>query len=166
MPPRIIEKSSYIKDLVTGTKMEFQMMPDVSDSKAVNWNHIEIIGRSHPLLGYASSGPRTISFTLGFFATQGGGGGGSVGDPMPISKVSSNLKFLLSLAYPDYDGGVKPPHLVMVRLGSQVMMKGVVTDVTNVYNTLWNDNLPMQAQSTVTIIEAEPRPVNYSYIRS
>jgi hypothetical protein len=158
--PRIIEKQSTITDLEDHYRLEFQMMPEISDSKNVNWNHMEIIGRSHPILGYASSGARTVSFTLMFFADP------SHDDPTTLQKVSDNLKFLMSLAYPDYDGGrIKPPHKVLLKIGNQLKMKGVLESVNINYHTLWRDNLPVHAEASVTFIEQENDPIDYKLIR-
>lgn len=166
MPPRIVEKQSYILDLITTTKMEFQMMPEISDSKSVNWNHINIIGRSHPILGYDSSAPRMITLNLQFFATVGGGGGGgAVGDPMTIHQVKDNLRFLQSLAYPDYSGDVKPPHKCLIKIGNNTKMVGVCQDVTVSYKGPWDIGLCMMGEANITFIEAHNFPIDYAIIR-
>lgn len=159
--PRHIEKSCILIDVETQDSIEFQMMPDgISDAKSANYNHIEIVGRSHPVLGYSSSGPRTISFTLIFF------GNPSLEDTTTVAKVSKNLKFLLSLVYPDYSSGVKPPHRCVLRLGNQVNMICVVSDVNINYRHLWDENgQPVYAEASVTCIEADPYPITFSTIR-
>ena len=157
--PRIIEQQSYIADIETGTIVYFQMMPEVTDSKSVNWNPIEIIGRSHPIWGYASSGARCLSFNLEFFAHP------SKEDPTSAVWVRDTLRFLQSLTYPDYNGGVKPPHRVLVSLGQQTKMVGVIQDVSLLYHTLWKDGLPVHAEAGITVIEANMRPINYTVIR-
>lgn len=165
--PRIIEKQCQLIDTETNEALTFQMMPDgISDSKSVNWNNIEIIGRSHPVLGFASSGARTISLPLTFFALNGGGiGPHRTEDQTSIDTVSKNLKFLLSLAYPDYSKGVMPPHRCVLVLGEQVNMICVVADVNITYRSLWKDGKPVYAEASVTLIEADPYPITYSKIR-
>lgn len=160
MPPRLIETSSYIRDIDGGGSVYFQMMPEVTESKSVNWNQIEIIGRSHPILGYSSSAPRTVAFTLTFFAHP------STEDGTTLTDVSRNLRFLLSLAYPDYGGGgVKPPHRCVIKLGAQSKMVGVISDVAVTYKTLWMNGLPVHAEASVTFIEAYKFPMSYGIIR-
>lgn len=159
--PRIIEQQCYIRDLDANYTLVFQMMPEVSISKSVRWNYIEIIGRSHPVLGYASSGPKTYTFTLMFFANP------SSEDKRSLDQISRDLRFLESLAYPDYDrGGVFPPHRCLIKLGSQSKMVGVIENVDIYDKTLWKDGKPVYAEAAVTFIEAHKNPVSYSVIRS
>ncbi len=157
--PRLVEEQSYIADIETGTIMRFQMMPEVTDTKSVNWNFIEIIGRSHPILGYSSSAPRTLAFNLMFVAHP------SHEDGTTAIQVRDNLRFLQSLAYPDYSGGVKPPHRVLINLGAQTKMVGVIQDVSIIYKDFWINNLPVVAEAAVTAIEANQKPISYSVIR-
>jgi hypothetical protein len=158
--PRIIEKRCKIRDIVTGTEITFQMMPTISDVKSVNWNMIEIVGRSHPVLGYTSSGPRTFSFTLTFFANP------SSSDDTSLKTVSDNLKFLMSLTYPDYDKNlIRPPHKVFLTLGDQIHWSVVAQDISINYSPLWKDNLPVYADVSCTFIEANNYPISFSRVR-
>jgi len=159
-PPRIIEDQCWIFDTVTKDKVVFQMMPEVSDSKSVNWNPIDIVGRSHPLLAYNSSGPRTFSFTLTFFAHA------SVRDDRSIEQISSELNWLMSLAYPDYGGGqVRPPHKCILKLGKQIVWPVVAQDISISYKSMWAKNLPVHAEVSCTFLESAMNAISYSQVR-
>ena len=162
MGNRTIEKQCFIVDTITpSTRVYFQMMPEVTDSKSINWNQIDIIGRSHPILGYASSGPRTFSFTLSFFAHA------TNRDDTSQTRIQANINFLLSLTYPDYSGGsVKPPHKCILHLGEQVHWPVVAQDISVTYKpTGWLNNLPVHAEVSCLFIEAANDAIDYKKIR-
>jgi hypothetical protein len=161
MPPQIIENDCMILDTKTGEFIKFQMMPDsISDSKSVNWNQIQIVGRSHPILAYDSSASRTFSFTLYFFAHP------SHEDPTTQGTVVENIRFLTSLTYPDYGGGVKPPHKCVLRIGSMIQWAVVAQDISVSYTPMWKNGLPVYASVSCTFIESADNPVDYGTVRS
>jgi hypothetical protein len=164
--PRIIEKQCTITDMDGSGSVTFQMMPNnISISKSVNWNYIDIIGRSHPILGYISSSPKMINFTLMFFANP------SSEDPTTLATVSKNLKFFESMAYPDYSGGrVNPPHRYAIKIGKQVSWEYVPQDVTINLTNYWYEGLPVYASVSCTFIETgspggNGDPVDYRTVR-
>lgn len=159
MPPQIIEKECFILDN-KGGRLRFQMMPDgISDSKSVNWNQIQIVGRSHPILGYDSSAPRTFSFTLTFFAHP------SHDDPTSQSDVVKNIRFLMSLTYPDYSSGVNPPPKCTLKLGKMIIWQVVAQDISVDYSPLWKNGLPVYATVSCTFIEAWDDPIDFRSVR-
>lgn len=160
MPPKTIELDCFIVDMVTQGRVKFQMMPDhISDSKAVNWNQIQIVGRSHPILAYDNSAARTFSFTLTFFANP------SHEDPTTQGEIVSNIRFLLSLAYPDYSKGVNPPHKCVLKIGNMINWMVVAQDISVDYSPLWKNGLPVYASVSCTFIEAWDDPINYGSVR-
>lgn len=158
--PRIIEKECFILDHKTMDRVYFQMMPDsISDSKSVNWNQVQIVGRSHPILAYDSSAPRTFSFTLYFFAHP------SHEDPTTQGEIVKNIRTLMSLTYPDYRGGVKPPHKCTLKIGNMIAWHVVAQDISIDYTPLWKNGLPVYASVSCTFIEAWDDPIDFGAVR-
>lgn len=126
-----------------GLKVTFQFMPDeISDSKSANYSDTEIIGRSHPIKGYSSSGARTLSFTLQFYMT----------DKSQNPLVTATA--LKSLCYPQYAGSVYPPPPVQVKIGPNIGMWGVLTQCDITYRAPWDPNVqPMMAEVALSFSE-------------
>lgn len=126
----------FIKDIDGGDKTyTFQFIPSsITDSKNANYADYAIQGRSSPLKGYQNSAPRILSFTVKMWAqpTQ------ENDSPTPAD-IKADVDFLRSLTYPDYQGGLKPPHRCLVQIGENVRMYGVCKSVTVSYNA--NENV-------------------------
>lgn len=161
--PRLIEKDCFLRVAGGGGTIYFQMMPEITDSKSVNWNMVDVVGRSHPLLGYTSSSCRTFSFSLEFFAHA------SQRDNRPISQIKQEIDLLMSLTYPDYgSGSVLPPKKCILKLGNMVVFPVVAQDISVTYHTLWDkaSGLPIHASVSCTFIEAHNNPISYTQIKS
>lgn len=124
----------FIVDTVTQDRYTFQFIPQsVQDSKMANYADYAIQGRSSPLKGYHTSGARQLSFTLKMWAQP------NQDDPTPSpSQIKQDVDLLRSLTYPDYDGGIKPPHLCYIQIGENVRMFGVCKSVTVGYDANQN----------------------------
>lgn len=126
----------YIIDLDCPTdnnvqnRVEFQLMPEsIGESKSANYDQIPILGRSLPYLGYAHSGARMCSLQMSFHA---------LGSDWTPVWVLAQVRFLESLAYPDYVAGITyPPHRVMLIIGEAIGMTCVVTNVTTNWTGPW-----------------------------
>lgn len=156
-----VRQHFWIKDLETGTIMRTHAMPETySDSKSPTWSNTNIIGRSSPIKGYSHSESRKITFVFNFHSSV------EQDDPTTPQDVYEACQFLISLAYPDYDGGIKPPHAVLISLGP-LTMRGVVSNVQATYKGPWDINTghPYNASVSVTVDEADYIPKSYSEIR-
>jgi hypothetical protein len=109
----------------------FQFMPDnVRDAKVAVYNDIAIVARSSPIKNYSHSGPRTINFTLQFFAAPEAGL--RIIDPIIIK---TRVDALRALVVPNYEGFViQPPPRCIVHLGMQMAFLGVCKSVNVSYS--------------------------------
>lgn len=53
--------------VISGQKIEFNNLPDISDSKGASYSDEQIMGRSTPFKTYSSSDNRTINLTIRLF---------------------------------------------------------------------------------------------------
>ena len=139
-----------------GLKLHFQFMPDeISDSKGANFSDTEIIGRSHPIKGYSSSGARLLSFTLQFY---------QMASDDDIMQRVTDLK---SLCYPHYAGSVFPPPPVHVVVGYKIGMWAVLTQCDITYKPPWNnDTDPMFIEVSLSFSEVGLRAWDLNEIRA
>lgn len=109
----------------------FMYMPEqFSESKSVNWNDTDIIGRSEPVIGYRSSGPRIFNITLTLIAGE---------TPDPVFDVIRPLWLVRSWAYPNYSTTRvpnTPPRLVFV-VGSWLIQQCVMLRYDISYQAPW-----------------------------
>lgn len=110
-------------------RLEFQLMPDgITENKAAMYNEVPIIGRSLPLIGYASSTSRMTALSLRFVALK------EEGKYSP-QWVEKQVRWLESKVYPHYrDGLTYPPSRLLLIIGRAIGMQCVMTS----YNTSWN----------------------------
>lgn len=146
------EAFCFLLDKDNGDRLEFQLMPDsIGENKNAMYNEIPIIGRSLPILGYASSTSRTVSLGLSFAATHSSG---KYSPPW----VAERVRWLESKVYPEYSGNlIYPPPRLVLMMGSAIGMQCVLTS----YNTAWmgpwkvvdNTAYPMRAQVDIQLQE-------------
>lgn len=122
----------FIQDWVDGSYLAFQLMPEeINEQKTASWQDHEIMGRSMPVSGYSSSGPRTVSLQL-YFVKE-------IDAVRPKKNLKNTVAWLRSFAYPDYAGNVvHTPHPVYLHLADMVKMKAVVLDVQVSYKAPWD----------------------------
>lgn len=157
----------YIRDLETGTTFYFHAMPDdgINVDKSVNWSANNIQGRSSPIQGYSDSNPTTISLNVPIFSSI------EQGDGRTVFNVKTACDFFLSLAYPDYQGIIKPPHKCMLVAGSpnQFFNWTVVCQSVGVsYLPPWDVATGLSHRAIVRIVfmeVAEHHPWDYKDIR-
>jgi len=166
MSARDILSKYSIVDLEGGDKFTFVAMPEggFSISKSPNWEDTGIIGRSSPIKGYRDSSPRRISMTIPLFSSI------EQGDGRTPKDVDDACRFFLSLAYPDYDGGIKPPHKCAIIAGDQKVLSIDFVVVTSVDISLmapWDTPTGMAHRATVNITfeEADDTPKGWKEVR-
>ena len=129
--------TAMIIDIEGGGIFKFQLIPNtITDSKSASYTPYNILGRSSPLQGYQMSQPRKIDFQgVKLFASPTANG-----PPMPPPLIKQQVDFVLSLPYPDYAGGIKPPHKCLLIFGGNVQMIGVCESASASYEagTPWD----------------------------
>jgi len=92
------------------SKIEFDNLPDLSDSKSAVYNDENIIGRSNPLHTYSHSANRTISIGFHFFITR----------PSDAELNLRKMRTIQSALYPQKGAGgspFQPPPICQIRCG-------------------------------------------------
>jgi len=142
---------SYIK--YSGGIIRFQIMPEeVRDSKSANYVNTDIVGRSHPIKGYSSSGPRTLSFSIKFYKFKE--------EDNPLQEANR----LRALLYPDYSSGIFPPPLCQVKIG-QIKMQGVAISADISYRYPWDESVsPIFVEVSLTFEETGRKPFSFQEV--
>lgn len=118
----------YLIDLTHGGEFKFYV-PEFSESAGVNWQDVEIIGRSVTVKAYNHTSSRKITLNLDLFAGEGVYEFDSEEEAM--TKLHKDVNFLKSLEYPDYSNPiVRPPSTVQLILGANINLVGVIESVT------------------------------------
>lgn len=142
----------YIKNLVTGTTIEFELIPEtVSDNNSASFDAQDIRGRSNPIQGYNTSGPRTVSFSI------------QLHDDYCKDGILTTVNKLRALTYPAYGGGVTPPSCY-VRFGKMIRMKAVVTSVSVQWNKPYRNGVFTQAEVSLDFTEIRNKSLSASNI--
>lgn len=160
-----IARKHWIRDLETSESFYFHAMYE-SDSgyditKSANWYSTGILGRSSPLQGYQDSSPATWTLDIPIFSSM------EQDDGRTVEDVDRAIKFFLSMPYPDYDGGVKPPHKYLIVPGAQLMPFTVIPQTVSV-NPLgpWDENgMSHRARVRATFYEVDDIPKSYRDVR-
>lgn len=153
-----------IIDMETGDYFVFHAMPEngYSLDKQVRWADTDILGRSSPIKGYTSSDAASFSIRIPLFSSI------EQGDTRTPYDVLSATQFFLSLTYPDYQNGVKPPHKCMLLFGQQIIGAIVVPMGCSIeYPGPWDtaSGLSFRAIVSMTFQEVADIPWDYKEIR-
>lgn len=120
-----VEKMS-IANLVNGRVIEAQFNPSqIQEKLSVNWSELPVLGMSHPILQYQSTGAHQFTFTMRFDGTNLG--------PLSPAVVGMSRNFLLAACYPprgatDIIGG-SPPRLLFVWPGL-ASLNAIITELS------------------------------------
>ena len=150
--------NSFIQAIDSDFEIRFQYFPEeISDSKSASWNTTEIIGRSHPILAYQSSDSLTMSLELHFFGNDWSEG----------IYNQQKIRQLMSLVYPDYSSGVKPPSRVLVSIGTQIRMVAVVSSVERTFKSPWDlgSGISMYVVVNLSLTQVETLPISSGDIK-
>lgn len=113
-----IDTPLYLTNLVTNNTLAFDVKPEsFSDSNSAQFDSEDIRGRSTPIQGYSSSGPRSFNISLALY------------DDYLYYGIINTTKFLRALEYPSYAQGIVTPPSAHLRYGSMVSAKVIVTSV-------------------------------------
>lgn len=146
----------------------FQFMPNVIQvSKQPVYQNIPIIGRSSPLKSYQFSNPKTITFTLDFFANPE-----QHDTSFGPNKIKKMVDSLLALGYPVYTTyKMAAPPRCLIRIGAQYSIIGVCTGISSQVTNeapweVGNNILAHKASVALTFEELVTIPLSYDEARS
>lgn len=171
---RIVENYIYIYQL-----KKYVILPvypsEVQDSLGSNFATENILARTAPVYSYSNSGPRTVNITLNLHRDlmtavnyDNTNFIDDVNRELGDDYVDTLIRYLQAMALPSYNAVdlktntsnsmVNAP-LVALRLGTAVMIKGIVSStVTVTYGgPISQDGKYMQVDVSFTITEVEPQ---------
>lgn len=144
----------YIINLVTGTRIEFDITPDsIEDSNNASFDSQSIRGRSSPYQGYSESGPRTISYSV------------TLHHDLCKDGLLNTVNKLKALTYPEYGGILQLP-LCLVRLGDMIHCKAIVGDVGVSWQKPIRDGIYLVADISISFTEVVDTPYGAGEIES
>jgi hypothetical protein len=128
--------------------------PEISEDWKSNWKQIEIIGRSAPIWGYASTSARSVTLNLTFFA-----------DAESKLQVFDKIRFIQSFLLPDYvTEYMRRPHMATCIIGTLINITGVIEQVNVKWRAPYSGQgeveYAMLAEVGLTINEVMTTPVD------
>lgn len=117
--------------------MPLPVIPEqVSQSVSANWEATSIPGRASSYYSYVGTSNRTVNFTiqlhndlLEMYKWSEGGVVSSANDPAGLN-MNKIIKFLESCCYPEYTAGKIIPPVVLLKIGDEVKMRGIINNVS------------------------------------
>jgi hypothetical protein len=119
----------------------------ITTSKTAQWQPQNPITSFSPIMGYASSGPFTITITIRFSIEEG--------------PVMPRVKQCRSLVVPDYDNGSYRPSAITLTIENYIeSFKGVVSSVSEAVDDMgsWVNGEPTAIDVTITMEECDTKP--------
>lgn len=147
-------------DVEDNKGLDFVHIPDeITESTSSQWKiQGDIIGRSAPLFGYASTGERLVSYQLTLFA-----------DIDAETQIKNTVAWLRSFMYPVYTSAnvMFPPHRIRLVLGSFLSITGIMEGIDCTYRAPYEKGtlIPMYAEVPIQIKEVLEQPPSYAQIR-
>lgn len=155
LPPVPIRDAMLIDSIETNRSVTFTYMPaEFSESKSAEWQNVNVLGRSEPIVSYAWSGPRIFNLTLFFIAW---------GERNIETEVLEPVRLIRSWVYPFYSSQQRtgnatrlatPPYVLFV-LGSWLRQRCIVLNVNVTYRAPWArgiDVVQMSEPTTSSVI--------------
>lgn len=123
---------------IEGLIIDMDILPDISDSKSVNYSNENAIGRSSPFSIFANGELRTISWTCHFVIQK-------EGDP---EKYLEYIRAIQSACYPTTQTGHPPP---LCRLICGKLLSGTepVCCVLKNYSIKYDTNVPWHEETMI-----------------
>jgi hypothetical protein len=138
------EFTFYILNQVTGSKIEFLLVPEeISESFSSSFESQDIMGRTAPIVGFSSSGPHTVSLNITIQADMEGG----------IENMKKKINQLIALTYPVYSGDLLEPPKCFVRVGNMVGMYGYIESVDVSWEKPYTDMVFRKAEISLSVNE-------------
>lgn len=147
------EVELYITNLVTNNTITFDVTPDsFSDSASANFDSEDIRGRSTPIWGYNSSGPRTASIELNLF------------DDYLYYGIENTVRFLRALEYPSYTQSIVTPPSAHLRYGDMFAAKVIVTSVSISWSGPYREGHHINATADLDFTEIVDTPYSVGQV--
>lgn len=144
--------SCYIKNLITGTTIEFDLIPEeFSETNVATYDQHNIRGRSSPIQGYSNSGPRNISYMV------------QIHDDCCTNGIVDTVNKLRALSYPEYGGSIVPPKCY-IRFGDMLSIKAVVINVNVTWRKPYRNGTFINADVSLDFIEIIDKPRSASEV--
>lgn len=156
---RILKNHGFIVDTVTKERLVFQYNVAARESGGADYATHQVLARSVPQFHYKGGQERILELPLVFTMQE-----------RARNDIRRSVRFLQSLAYPDYSSGGEldvAPHPVVVvqgRLYSQD--RWLVRD----FNVQWGDaidpvsQIPSEVQVNLTLVEIRSRAKTYNEV--
>ncbi len=142
--------NAYFIDMMRSITLEFTYMPqEFTESKSVDWQNINILGRSEPIVSYAWSGPRMFNITLWFVAH---------GERADLTdEVIKPVRLIRSWAYPLYgsqsdaaqSSRMATPPLLLFVVGRWLRQRCVLRQYNITYKAPWSRHDDTNALSRI-----------------
>lgn len=154
-----------------------QYPESISDNMESNFSSQNALSRTSPVFAYNNSGPRTVQITLKLHRdmmneVNKNNARIKINDASGIitniddDYVDILIKKLQSIALPRYESSSKniEPPSVLLRLGEEILIRGVVTSSISVTYDLPLLSNNKYAQATVAFTISETAPYNADYV--
>lgn len=162
-------KYSSVVNLRTGDEFRFYLNDSVSESHPVSYSTPgNILGRSVPVLGYDSTGARTVSINLTLYAGTAYRPGLTSTTEDPVGVLHSDLDLLKSFEYPDYSSAVViPPAPVLLSIEGTLKIRGAIQNVSVDYSRpLDEKGRAMVANVSFTVTQVSDDPPSDTDIKN
>ena len=138
----------YIINLNTSTKIEFNLTPEeISESNSTSIDEQVPKGRSSPIIGYTSTGPNELSFTI------------SLCDDYLDESIDVVVRKLKALIFPLYNTMIYTPK-ALVRIGSFINFTGVPTSVDVTWKKPYRNGLYIYADVSLAFTEVTDKALD------
>lgn len=128
----------FIKNLITNSIITFEMPQELADSMSSEFDQQTVRGRSLPVQGYSSSGPRTISLNLPIYADT------------CYEDFDTTIRKFQALSYPSYESFTQPP-TCYVKIGNLINDTFVILSVNVNFMTPFRDGKYTQAEVSLEL---------------
>lgn len=124
--------------------------PNIQEQLQASYNETVIMGRSAPIVTYASTGARTVTVVLHLTAE----------DNVKYD-VLANVAWIQSLKFPEYNSLIMvPPPKVRLTVGRFLSVVGVVTMADPTWSeAIFEGSVPSHAEISVTLKEVRDKPL-------
>lgn len=159
------QKYGYLIETKTNKTFKFYI-PEFTESAGANWNTIPLMGRSVNMFSYDSTSSRTVTISLDLYAGEGLYKKSTLVNSVKAMHADAN--FVKSLEYPDYTSAiVRPPSQVLLILGTNFKMLGVVSGVSvDHMKPLDSHSRSMYIKLSFTVTQVAANPPDADDIRN
>lgn len=121
-------KDCYLK--IMDHKVEFRILPEISDAKSASYSDVTVIGRSFPIKTYSHGDNRSIGLKLSFIVTES----------KDIQRNLQDFRAIASALYTrDDESPYRPPPICKFKCGKQLSDEELCVVIRNYsYNSPTN----------------------------